>query len=164
MKRFFILLWVVGILVSAISACENVEGEPNGDDAAVEYKNEWTYIHKRVGPLKSTIWCAFIDTREVNLWHIYLSPVRNVLFEEVVQFEPVRITVPVDFPLDDTAVRLSEDSQIAVEYLDEVWTKSNAPRSVVRAEYDARINNFRIYFNIPNRLSGSYEGAIVIVE
>ena len=164
-NRLFILFLVVGILVSALCACENSSREAqNRDDTDVEYKNEWTYIHKRVGPLTSPIWCAFIDTREVDLWHIYLSPVKDVTLEEVVEFAPVRISLPVDFPLDDTVVRFSDDTYIAIEYLQEVWNSHNAPQGVVRAEYDARNNDFRIYFKVPNRLTGSYEGSIEIVE
>ncbi len=121
-------------------------------------------MHNRVGALKSDIYSAFIDTREVNIWCIYLAPVRNISFEEVMLFSPVKITLPVDFPLDGTIVRFSDDPLISVEYIKEQWNGHNTHRSVIKAEYDARINCFRIYFDIPDKLTGSYEGSIEIIE
>ncbi|MBQ2702475.1 MAG: hypothetical protein IJF63_01280 [Alistipes sp.] len=131
---------------------------------AVEYANEWTYLHNKVGALNSIIWGAFIDSREVNMWHIYLAPVKDITFEEVSYFSPVKITIPVDFPLDGSKHLFSESADISVTYGSEVWNSANAPQGSIRAEYNAKRGNFKIRFTTDGKLKGYYSGPITVVE
>lgn len=165
MRLFRIAILAMAVVLATMTSCERPDGDGGTTpDEEESFENEWTYQHNKVGPLVSTIWCAFIDTREMDLWHIYLSPVTNIKFEEVTDFSPVKITLPVDFPLDGSKIRFSEDAVIVVTYGKEQWSHSNAPNGYVKASYDARINDFEIRFSTASKLKGYYRGELTIIE
>jgi hypothetical protein len=166
-KRLLVAVVVAWSVLSGAVACHKTV-DPGGVAPTLEEvdtdKNEWVHIIKDVDPLISTIWCAFIDTREVNFWHIYLSPVRDIEFEEVFDFSPVKITLPVDFPLDGTVVRFSADRAIRLTYGSKYWDASNTPKGVLSATYEAHSGHFEITFNIGATLKGHYSGPLTIIE
>lgn len=131
---------------------------------AVAYANEWRYFHNKAGALYSIIWDAFIDTREMNMWHIYLAPVKDITFEEVNYFSPVKISITVDFPLDGSKHLFSESADISVAYGAEVWNKTNSPQGSIRAEYNAKRGIFKIRFTTNGKLNGYYSGPITVIE
>ena len=133
-------------MISCEKANENRDNTPEEES----WENAWTYNHNKVGPLVSTIWGAFIDTREIDFWHIYLSP--------------VKITLPVDFPLDGSKILFWQDQSIVVEYGREKWSWENSPKGYVKAAYDARDNYFEIRFSTASKLKGYYCGELTIIE
>ncbi len=146
---------------SAVSAsfkggCQNI--------GAITYANEWIYFHQNAGALDSVIRSAYIDTREMNMWHIYLVPVNNITFEEIFYFSPVKISVPVDFPLDGAKYLFSESTDISIEYRSDVWNATNAPRGGIRATFEINPNIFTIRFTTNGKLRGAYSGPIEIIE
>lgn len=164
--RLWVALATAVVTLSAMVACEH-PNSGSGSTADMEVdtdKNEWVYTYKEVGPMASTIWKVFIDTREVALWQVYLSPVKDIEFEEVFGFSPVKITLPIDFPLDGTRVRLAEEASIRVVYDPEWWDASNAPNGFVCATYDYRNGHFEITFHTSSRLKGHYSGPLTIIE
>lgn len=171
MKRLFIALTAAAIALSATVACEHPH--PNNDsndttDALVNdintESNEWVFDYKNVGPLASKIWDAYIDTREMDIWQIYLSPVTNIEFEEIFDYTPVKITIPVDFPLDGAKIRLATDPSIMIEYGSCLWDAANAPNGFVSADYDDLSGNIRIIFHTTDKLKGHYNGPLTIIE
>ena len=166
MKRFWIANVVAAVALSTVVACESPDKErlPAIYDDVDTDKNEWIFDYNNVGPLASKIWGIFIDTRQMDLWQLYLSPVTNIEFEEVFDYTPVKITIPVDFPLDGSNVRFSADDEIRVEYVSVVWDASNAPNGFLRARYDSSSGNFEITFATGDRLKGHYRGPLTIIE
>lgn len=166
MKRFEVAILAVILALLTVVSCESAhEGKtPTPEEEVESFENAWVYNHNKVGPLTSTIWDAFIDTREVDFWHIYLSPVKDITFEEVADFMPVKITLPVYFPMDGTKVLLSEDRLIEVEYGREKWSGESSPKGYIKAAYDARNNLFEIRFSTAGKLKGYYCGALNIIE
>ena len=162
-----LLVGVVVAMLSVVVACQKSnknDGRVVGPKDVDTTKNEWVYNYDTVGALSSTIWKAFIDTREAYIWQIYLSPVKDIEFDEVFDFSPVKIIVPVDFPLDGTLVRFADDSSIRVEYDPVWWDATNASDGFVSATYDYRTNIFEITFHTSGRLKGHYRGSLDIVE
>lgn len=145
------------------SAAVMFEGEAKwcGD---VEYQNKWTYLHNKVGPLDSKIWTIFIDAREMNFWTLYLSPVTNITFEDVAEFSPVKISIPVDFPLDGTKVGISKESSIVIEYMSQRWDYTNAPTGSIRIDYQSSSGIMSLHFTTNGELRGDYTGPISIIE
>lgn len=131
---------------------------------AINYANKLIYVHEETGAIDSVIWSAFIDTREVNMWHIYLAPVKNITFEEVSYFSPIKISLPVDFPLDGLKYLISESADISIEYRKERWNASNAPKGSIRATYEIKPGIFTIRFTTNGKLRGAYCGPIEIIE
>ena len=164
MKAFRRAILLIVATLAAMISCEKTNENRDNTPEEESWENAWTYNHNKVGPLVSTIWGAFIDTREIDFWHIYLSPVTNIEFEEVADFSPVKITLPVDFPLDGSKILFWQDQSIVVEYGREKWSWENSPKGYVKAAYDARDNFFEIRFSTASKLKGYYCGELTIIE
>lgn len=131
---------------------------------SIAYANEWTYLHPTSGVISSIIWEAFLDKRNADVWYLYLAPVKDVLFEEVTYFSPVKITLPANVALDGERVPFAGNSALSVAYGPNEWSAENAPNGFVKVLYDETRKQLTIRFATDGGLKGYYSGAVDVVE
>ncbi len=146
----------------SVVAVEFEGGCVNG--GAIAYANEWSFVTSSAGVSTSIIWEAFLDMRSSDMYYVYLAPIKDISFEEVSYYSPVKISLPANFPLDGSRVCFSENSSVSVSYGPNLWDGTNSPNGSVKLLYNEARSSMNIRFATDGLLKGYYGGAVTVVK